>query len=66
MLEQDVFHVGKKNIEAVKFALSELGLSIRKEELGGKESRTISMDARTGTVQIYRLPLTTLNGGRTT
>lgn len=63
MLEQDVFHVGKKNIEAVKYSLSELGMSIRREELGGKESRTISMDAKTGTVQIYRLPLNSLNGG---
>lgn len=55
--DNDVFKVGKKNIEAVVSTLSDLGLSVHKSELGGNVSRTLIMDVKTGTVKIHRQPI---------
>jgi chemotaxis protein CheD len=54
VLKQDIYGIGKKNIDAVKKALHLMGLTVRKEDLRGTESRTISMDVKTGAVEISR------------
>ncbi|ADY55497.1 CheD [Syntrophobotulus glycolicus DSM 8271] len=56
-LEQDIYNVGKKNIDAVKAALIGMGLTIVKADLRGKESRTVSMEVKTGRVEIHRRPI---------
>jgi chemotaxis protein CheD len=53
----DIFNVGKRNIETVIATLSSMGLSIIKAELSGCESRTLTMDVKTGTVKVTRRPL---------
>lgn len=53
-LDQDVFRVGKKNIDAVQQALLRMGLTIRKADLRGNESRTIAMEVKTGRVEVHR------------
>ncbi len=57
VLNQDIYNVGRKNIEAVQQALSDMGLTIRKADLRGSESRTISMEVKTGGVEVYRQPI---------
>lgn len=57
MLPQDIFNVGKKNIDAVKYALLNMGLTICKADLRGNESRTIAMDVKTGSVEVHRQPI---------
>lgn len=57
ILPQDIYKVGKKNIDAVKYTLLGMGLMIRKADLRGSESRTITMDVRTGSVDVYRQPI---------
>lgn len=56
-LSQDVYIVGEKNIDAVKAALYNMGLRIVREDLSGNESRTLTMDVKTGEVQVTRQPL---------
>ena len=57
ILQQDIFNVGKKNIDAVKYALLGMGLTIRKADLRGIDSRTITMDVKTGSIEVYRQPI---------
>ena len=57
VLPQDIYNVGKKNIDAVKYALLAMGLTIRKADLRGSDSRTITMDVKTGSVDVYRQPI---------
>ncbi len=57
MLPQDIYNVGKKNIDAVKLALLSMGLTIRRADLRGNDSRTITMDVKTGFVEVYRQPI---------
>ena len=58
VLQQDIFNIGRKNIDAVKHALLEMGLTILKADLRGIESRTLTMDVRTGQVEVHRQPIT--------
>ena len=53
----DIYNVGRKNIDAVKHALISMGLTLRKADLRGNDSRTLSMDVKTGDVKIYRQPI---------
>lgn len=57
-LQQDVFNIGRKNIDAVKHTLLEMGLTILKADLRGSESRTLVMDVKTGQVEVHRQPIT--------
>ncbi len=57
MLQQDIYNVGKKNIDAVKRTLMDLGLSIHKADLRGSDSRSIYMQVKTGAVEVYRQPI---------
>lgn len=56
-LQQDIFSIGKKNIDAVKYALCEMGLTIHKADLRGNVSRTLAMEVKTGSVKVYRQPI---------
>ena len=57
-LQQDIFNIGRKNIDAVKHTLLEMGLTILKADLRGSESRTLTMDVKTGQVEVHRQPIT--------
>lgn len=57
ILPQDIYNVGEKNIDAAKNALLDLGLAVCKADLRGCDSRTITMDVRTGSVMVYRQPI---------
>ncbi len=57
VLPQDIYNIGKKNIDAVKHALLVMGLTIRKADLRGSDSRTITMYVNTGSVDVYRQPI---------
>lgn len=59
MFEVDIYNVGKRNIDAVKYALSGMGLTIRKADLWGNKSRTIYMEVKTGLVEVYCQPFLT-------
>ncbi len=56
-LHNDIYKVGRRNIEAVKYTLHELGLKIHKADLSGNESRTLTMEVKTGLVRVYRQPI---------
>lgn len=55
--QQDIYHIGKKNIDAVKYALLHMGLTIHRADLRGNESRTISLEVKTGSVEVLRQPI---------
>ena len=54
---QDIYMVGKKNIDTVKNALLNMGLTIKKADLRGRESRTLEMSVKTGEVKVLRQPI---------
>lgn len=54
---QDIYNVGRKNIDAAKRALALLGLTVRKSDLRGSQSRTILMKVKTGMVEVHRQPI---------
>ena len=47
----DVFCIGKKNIEAIKSILFNYGLRYNSQEVGGYVSRTIEMEVSTGCIK---------------
>ena len=57
IIPQDIFNVGRKNIDAAKYTLLSMGLTVCKADLRGTESRTIAMNVRTGNVEVYRQPI---------
>lgn len=57
ILPHDIYNVGKKNVDAIKYILLGMGLTICKADLRGNESRTISMEVKTGLVEVYRQPI---------
>lgn len=56
-LQNDIYDIAEKNIESVQRQLHNMGLKISKADLRGNESRSISMDVRTGMVQVYKQPM---------
>ena len=48
----NVLSIGKKNVEAVKFCLCELGVRIISEDTGGYFGRTMFFDLNTGKVHL--------------
>jgi chemotaxis protein CheD len=55
--DNDIFNIGKRNIEAVVSSLSGMGLSVHKVDLGGSESRTLKMEVKSGIVNVNRRPI---------
>ncbi|MDR1728571.1 MAG: chemotaxis protein CheD [Acidobacteriota bacterium] len=53
MDKNDVFNIGKRNVQAVRSILWAQGLSIASEDVGGTISRTVSIDVGSGEVLIY-------------
>ncbi|MDD4493593.1 MAG: chemotaxis protein CheD [Eubacteriales bacterium] len=53
----DIYNIGKKNIDTVKKTLSKIGLVVQKTDLRGNDSRSISMEAKTGLVVVHRQPI---------
>ncbi len=58
MSEKDIFHIGRRNVEAVLETLANMHLKIVNAEVGGRISRTIELDATTGMVEMHTLPIT--------
>lgn len=52
--ENDYFRVGKQNVDMVKRLIRHFNLRVVTEETGGHVSRTVSIDVRTGNIQIKR------------
>jgi chemotaxis protein CheD len=48
----DIFNIGRKNIEAVKYMLNEMNLKFNDIETGKSVSRTIELDVFTGEVVV--------------
>lgn len=57
MIHQDIFNIGKKNIDAAKHILVEMGLTIFKTDLYGNEIRSLSMEVKTGSIKVFRQPI---------
>ncbi|MDF2984951.1 MAG: cheD1 [Eubacterium sp.] len=55
--KNDIFNIGKRNIEAVVETLYNLNLRISGAQVGGKVSRTIELDINTGKVDILTQPI---------
>lgn len=55
--EDDVFNVGRRNIEAVTAVLSGMGLNVHMADLSGSESRSLAMEVETGIVKVNRQPI---------
>lgn len=55
--ENDVFNIGRKNIHAVSRTLETLNMTIIKAELGGRLSRTLTMDVAEGEIKVQHQPL---------
>lgn len=55
--KNDIFHIGQRNIIAVKNVLNDLRLNYIDTETGGIRSRTLELDVKTGKKMIYSQPL---------
>ncbi|NLM52713.1 MAG: chemotaxis protein CheD [Firmicutes bacterium] len=55
--KNDIFNIGRKNVEAVRQVLAELKLQIKHADVGGSVSRTVSLSVDTGQVQVAKYPL---------
>jgi chemotaxis protein CheD len=53
----DIFNIGRRNIEAVKQTLDTMNLKIHKSDVGGKRSRTITMEMSSGNIRVHHQPL---------
>ena len=51
--EQNIFNIGERNIEALGQLLSENGVVITAQDLGGMTSRTMRMELATGRITIH-------------
>lgn len=51
------YHVGLENINAARQKLIEMGVTVRREELRGTESRTITLEVGTGRIEVLRQPM---------
>jgi chemotaxis protein CheD len=56
--KNDIFRIGRRNIQAVTDAISELNLKIHKSDVGGYQSRTIEIDIAKGNVIVSVQPIT--------
>jgi chemotaxis protein CheD len=55
--DNDTFNIGRRNIKAVIATLSGMGLNAHKADLSGNDSRTLTMEVKTGTVKVSRQPI---------
>ncbi|MFL0248058.1 chemotaxis protein CheD [Candidatus Clostridium stratigraminis] len=55
--KNDVFNIGRRNIEAVREVLEGLGLNYKYTQVGGFQSRTIYMEVGTGNIKTMTQPL---------
>lgn len=53
----DMFEIGKKNLNIIKRSLARLGLRYNASETGGKYSRTLEMDVSTGDIKLTLQPI---------
>lgn len=50
--EKKMFDIGRRNVLAIKKVLWGIGLGVIKEDVGGSESRTVTIDVETGSIHI--------------
>lgn len=53
----DIFHIGQRNVMAVKKVLNDLNLHYIDTETGGRNSRTLEFNVKTGKKMIFMQPL---------
>jgi len=51
-LSSDLLNIGQRNVEAVRAALAQAGLKVVCEEVLGKDSRTVTLNLRSGIVRL--------------
>ncbi len=57
MWEEDVYNIGKENIEVVEKRLKQLGVFVQKTDLRGTNSRSLAMAVKTGLVDVMKQPM---------
>lgn len=57
MRKDDVFNIGKRNLEAIETKLRQLSLRACYRDIGGFVSRSVEADVATGTVKVICQPL---------
>lgn len=55
--ENDVFEIGKKNLNIIKESLAYMGLRNDASETGGKYSRTLEMEVSSGNIKLTLQPI---------
>lgn len=55
--KNDLFNIGKRNIEAVVNILDHMNLNVHKAEVGGIISRTLELNVSTGGIKIFTQPI---------
>ena len=55
--ENEIIQIGKKNIEATRIILEEMGIKLIAEDVGGSNGRTIEFDAENGNLLIKTIGL---------
>lgn len=58
----DIYKVGMRNVASAKQVLQDMGIRAEKEELYGNSSRTLTMDVKTGVVEIFKQPIMKAGG----
>lgn len=53
---QNVLGVGSSNVEAARQALSDHGVPLIAQDVGGRKGRRLVLDPSTGAVRLFRLP----------
>jgi chemotaxis protein CheD len=56
-LKDDIFNIGKKNIEAVKAILDKMNIKYGASHVGGTQSRTLHMEVATGKIVLQTQPI---------
>jgi len=55
--QSDLFHIGKKNLNAITHLLTDLNLKYTFSDVGGNESRTIEIKVASGDVKVFKQPI---------
>jgi len=55
--KNDIFNIGKRNVETVKRILKDMGIKINFLDIGGTNSRTLKMNVATGRITVSLQPM---------
>ncbi len=57
MRKDDVFNIGRMNLNKIKRVLSGMHLAYQEKDTGGQVSRTLEMSVETGNIRVFSQPL---------